>query len=490
MTSFDVENVTLRLLENDIVNITSPFISQITGSSGDEQYFTVVKAIANDSVTYLNKTGKWITTPLKTFTKLSTGIIFLIEPSETAGEKDYSSLRKAELQKTILTHIGLYSIPILAAIICILNLSLAPISVGGWALLNVLNATGAFLSCLLVLYEVDVYNPALRRLCTSGAKTSCTEVITSSHSAFFGISWSILGFSYFTSNLIILILIGGNDSPLFSLLKFINLGSLTYVIYSVYVQWKIIKKWCLLCLAIQMVIMCQGILIIFSYNFNYLNWGILVDFLTILPIYLLSLIAASTFSSALKKNKIVVSKRSELLAFKYDISVFQHLLLKEKKVKLTPLGLGLFLGHENAKYQIIKVCNPYCEPCAEAHRPIEKLLEKDLSLSVQIIFTASNLQTDIRKLPVSHLLNIDEHFDKIILRDSLNGWYSQEEKNYESFADKHPSNGTLDKYDLKISNMHDWCSENEIKFTPTFFVNGYQLPHNYTAEDLKFLISV
>jgi protein-disulfide isomerase len=37
--------------------------------------------------------------------------------------------------------------------------------------------------------------------------------------------------------------------------------------------------------------------------------------------------------------------------------------------------------------------------------------------------------------------------------------------------------------------MDSWCQEIGIAYTPTFFVNGYQLPKMYKIEDLKYLMS-
>ncbi len=34
-----------------------------------------------------------------------------------------------------------------------------------------------------------------------------------------------------------------------------------------------------------------------------------------------------------------------------------------------------------------------------------------------------------------------------------------------------------------------WCNENQISFTPTFFIAGYQLPELYKVEDLQSFIA-
>ena len=41
----------------------------------------------------------------------------------------------------------------------------------------------------------------------------------------------------------------------------------------------------------------------------------------------------------------------------------------------------------------------------------------------------------------------------------------------------------------EIAAMNDWCHQTEIAFTPTFFINGYQLPPIYKIKDLDYLLT-
>jgi len=49
-------------------------------------------------------------------------------------------------------------------------------------------------------------------------------------------------------------------------------------------------------------------------------------------------------------------------------------------------------------------------------------------------------------------------------------------------------NGELEKQAAKLEAMSNWCKEIKIQATPTFLVNGYQLPEAYKIEDVKYLI--
>ena len=45
----------------------------------------------------------------------------------------------------------------------------------------------------------------------------------------------------------------------------------------------------------------------------------------------------------------------------------------------------------------------------------------------------------------------------------------------------------LEGQSYKLDKMRDWCDKMEINFTPTYFINGYQLPEIYNLDDLKYL---
>ena len=86
--------------------------------------------------------------------------------------------------------------------------------------------------------------------------------------------------------------------------------------------------------------------------------------------------------------------------------------------------------------------------------------------------------------PVSHFLAIDGQGDKTNTQKALDSWYTDIEKNYDSFSKKYPMNGELAKQENKIKAMRSWCDTEKITHTPTVFINGYELTKEYSIEDL------
>ena len=67
---------------------------------------------------------------------------------------------------------------------------------------------------------------------------------------------------------------------------------------------------------------------------------------------------------------------------------------------------------------------------------IEKLLNENEDLKVQIIFTATNDENDYRNKPVKHFLAIAENNNEQKLKQSLDDWYLAEKKDYKAFCRK------------------------------------------------------
>ena len=172
-----------------------------------------------------------------------------------------------------------------------------------------------------------------------------------------------------------------------------------------------------------------------------------------------------------------------LKKIKNNPNVLNGLLVKNRKIETRTDGLGISFVNKDAKYNLIKVCNPYCGPCAKAHPVLDDLLREG-KINLQVLFTASTDEGDRRNKPVKHFLALDEK-DNIQAHEAMDSWYLAEEKNYEQFAKKYELNGELLQQDHKILAMKEWCNAEKITHTPTIFINGYELPKEYSVDDLR-----
>nr|MBA3285724.1 thioredoxin domain-containing protein [Nitrosopumilus sp.] len=138
-------------------------------------------------------------------------------------------------------------------------------------------------------------------------------------------------------------------------------------------------------------------------------------------------------------------------------------------------------------HTIIKVCNPNCIPCSKAHFVIDDLLENNKNVKIQIIYMVADDENDKSKT-VKHFMALYEKNDTELIKKALDFWYA-DNKNYNDLSNKYFLNGELKSQGIKLNSMKKWCDETNISFTPTFFLNGFQLPNTYNIRDLKYLLN-
>ncbi|OYY07284.1 MAG: hypothetical protein B7Y66_12880, partial [Sphingobacteriia bacterium 35-36-14] len=295
---------------------------------------------------------------------------------------------------------------------------------------------------------------------------------------------------YFAGSLLFSALAGINK--VLPVLSIISLLALPYIIFSIYYQWKVAKQWCVLCLMVQAVLLAEGILVIAntSLTFSETRTAFANNFIFALYALLIPSISWFLLKPLLKRLQIAKYEKRSYSMLKFNDQVFWSLLKNQSSiVDHSASELGITIGNPNAKHTIIKVCNPYCGPCATAHPELEKIIELNPDVKAQIIFTATNQENDRGAKPVKHLLAIAEKGNEHNTHKALDDWYLAKEKNYDVFANKYPINGEIDKQTDKINQMKDWCEKVKIEYTPTIFIDGFLLPKGYQIKDINYFLS-
>ncbi|MGN8071608.1 vitamin K epoxide reductase family protein [Mucilaginibacter sp. 22184] len=502
LNNHGVENMGIRVDRQKLEELPCPFITQIRGVKDKTEFFTVVKEVGENAVRFFDEEKRrWTSLAKEDFLKGWSGVVLLAEAKEDAGEKDYNKKLKEESRKNTIQYLSALCIPAIVIITGLITL----MQFGASALLpfvfSVLTLAGAITGALLLWYELDQHNPVLQQICSAGKKVNCGAILQSKAAKIGGISWSAIGFSYFMGVLLLLLFSGIVNPAALFVASWLNVIAVPYVVFSIYYQWRIAKQWCVLCLCVQVLLVLQLVTTLLGgwhtlLSFNTIEPGLIISTLTALVV---PFIITTLLMPAFQKAKAGKQTSNELQKLKHNQEIFEALLQKQKMVANIPDGLGITLGNPNASYKLIKVCNPYCGPCAKAHQPMEDLLENNPDVQVQILFTATNSEGDMKTPPVKHLLAIAEKNEEPIVKQALDDWYLAEKKDYETFAAKYPMNGELKQQNAKIEAMKNWCDTTGIEFTPTFFVSMpnennetiyYQLPSIYSVIDLKYFFAV
>lgn len=490
LNEYGIKSVGIRKGDYSYSDIETPFICSIQRGDWNEPYFTVVTFTDDKNITYLDPiTNNDITILLTEFNAIDKDIILLIDESNAHDEPNYFSTRKSEKKRLLLnyTRVSLFIIAWLFILINnFLNYNFPINFIGGAYFL--LTTIGVAISLLLVWSEIDIHNPFLKEVCgRNNKKRNCSSVLLSKGSKIFGISWSVVGLTYFTTLVLVQLLFHPYSIPYLNICLIASFLILPYIFYSIYYQFKIIKQWCPLCLAIQLIIALSATLsLIYFYRYPNFNYQLYPLINIILICGLVSGLVVS-FSSLLRSTKEGIAFKKKFEKLHYNPDIFNQLLLKEPSALSGTDKLGILVGNTDANIEIIKVCNPYCGPCSQAHLELDNLIRSNLNLKLRIIFTATGEDSDMKTAPVQHFLALDQQKGKEAVIEALHSWYMSESKDYDVFSKKFPIEFKHKDEKNNIENMRRWCDLMKIRSTPTFFVNGHELPDSYRISELKHI---
>lgn len=485
LEKYDVESLPVKIGLEKLKEVPFPCLIQI--SKNGATFFCVIRNFINNEVEYYDENGKLIKVSQASFINLWTGICLLAQITETSEEPN---IKSKLLGKRIFNFFA-FSILILVSIyasIVFLNSTSYKILPERLivAFYTITKLIGLAASGMILWFEVDQYNPTIQNFCSGSGKINCGAVLNSKYAKMFNglLSIGLISFAYFFGSSSYLFVNGFSDQSL-SPLSYMSIVSLPIIVISLYYQGFVIKQWCKFCVVIQVVLLTEFVLTLIGSLYLYP-----LDYVSLLPLITLLLLPIPLWNyikPLLENQKEVNLYKRGLKRLKNNPDVFRGLLFKSRKIQHDTQGLGISLNELNQNdYNILKVCNPYCEPCAKAHPILEELVEKE-KINLQIVFTTGTDKVDAKWNSVAHFMTLEAEEGGQI-RKALDYWYHYEKKDYEDFANKYPVNGKLEWQKDKINAMHRWCDAEKITHTPTLFVNGYELPREYDIADLKDLL--
>jgi uncharacterized membrane protein len=379
---------------------------------------------------------------------------------------------------------------VLAGTMLILFCGLAWIHGLAWPVLVpwlVIKAIGVGAGIVLLAYEVNKQSETVKQFCTAGTTVNCDAVLQSKGARIGGISWSIAGFAWMTVAL--LTLLSGTSGV--SIATIMTILAFPYTLYSIYYQGFIVKQWCLLCLLVQATLMAE---------FGWVMYHFFTGTLSFIPLPaiigkgLLTLAGIPLIVSGWLWLKPLLQQGARLPAWQNaykrltnDKDVFFAMLQRQPKAPDGYKACSLLFGNANAKYEILKVCNPYCGPCARIHPVFEKIIKCNKDYNLRIIFVgATDTENKIGRT-VRHFLNLYKERGAEYTSEVLHEWYETNDKNFERFTSKHPTRKWIDVSEL-AEEMDYWENEANIKGTPTIFINGQELPSEIDPMKLQNIL--
>ena len=384
---------------------------------------------------------------------------------------------------------------IILSILCVLNILLI-FYIGKTAslfLFGLLSQIGFIISIILLRTELGYESQIVKQVCGSISNGGCDKVLKSKYAnGFFGLRPADASLVYFFSQYCIYVFMAPNGIYLNTIIFLSLIGSFVAV-WSIYTQAIIIKQYCILCLILAMTLLAQFFIGLYINQFSVLN--IIYpesDFFIGLLIYT-HLYAVGIAILFLIKNLITINnsnklKAVELKSWKADIDLFQAQLLSQPQINSYEWESDFIIGKSEAPVLITVTCNPYCVPCAEAHKKLHYLLEKfegKLKLKLRFVFDIKN-ENDKRFIAIKSILQrAHEASNNEEIKVMLLDWF--ELMDIDKWNKKWPSNLNTDVKELM--QLHSkWVENNNITFTPTIFLNKNKFPTKYNLNDLEIIL--
>ena len=495
---YNVANISLKVDQNDLSKLETPFLAQIVSTNHNE--FAVITNIGHDNVEYLTEKGVSIKVLYDNFLKFWTGVVLLTETTEKSSEKDLVLNQRKQFFDKLRLPVIITVLLSLTGWLMFSNLEFVSIPSLSYCILTLLYLAGSTVSVLLLIQTIDKDNPLVNKICAlANTNSHCNDVLESPAAKLFGIiSWSEVGFVFFTGNLLCLLFV----PQALGIMFWINITALPYTVWSVYYQGKIAKQWCVFCLSIQALLwLCIIALLTAGIPFNFLNLLNIPfkDLLILIALFTIPVIGLWFTVPFIKRAHLLSPAMQELNKIKSNEDIFEAVLKTQKKVEIDENVKSIVFGNHEAPFVITMVTNPYCGPCARMHQKLEALLMQYSDfLQLNIIYAVSNYKTDAndstkqfvetRNQAIRVLTGIYLQYGMESSIPIYKEWYDGAKTDIDSFIKKYPVYIENTKVEVIMSQHNEWCQMVNIEATPTIYVNGSELPNWYKVEDLKYFV--
>lgn len=340
--------------------------------------FLIINQVTEKAVNIINKTN--VNISLKSFLRRWSGVALIISKNDQSQEKKYRHNRIYELFNKLVNILIFLFLIILCSLLLFYNQINKSISI---ILLLIINSIGAYITYLLLKKELNMHSEFIDKICGFYRNSSCNNSLKSTTNPLFNyFSLSELGFSYFISNICLILI-----SPINILwLSFINLLTLPFSLWSIFYQKYIAKQWCILCVCVQIILWLIFFVCIYFYNLTFPK-GSFNSVLFITCVYILPVLVIMKLINKIKDTFSITELKQSINFFKSSYKIFELLLLEQKSYKIDQNISPVLFGNTNAKVTITVITNLFCTPCAEVHKQISSLLKSSReSVCVQCVF--------------------------------------------------------------------------------------------------------
>lgn len=413
-----------------------------------------------------------------------TGIaIFPEKNSKWENEQDNAYKRteqKNKITAAVFSATGL-ALLIISTYHHITSLNFSSLTIAGFGLLSL---TGLTISIATLAAELGYQSRIVKQVCGAISNFGCEHVLKSPYAkGVAGITPSDASVLYFATQFLLFVAGPWFPSLLTGVFLF-SLAGIPIAAWSIYIQSVKLKEFCALCIGIVTVLVLQSVIAFVELP----AWqGILPLIIFAVTLVFLTMLLLPV-KQLIKTNSNSKTKIAELKKWKLDADLFLALWAQEREIDATIWRDDLLLGNPAAPLLITVACNPYCGPCANSHKELDELLHRyPDALKIQMrLLCRPDVEGDIRTTAVTAMLQKATTLENNAeLQQLFTDWFHY--MDFDKWATKWKPDSTIN-VEGQLKQHCTWVEQSNIAFTPSFFINGKQLPGRYTLNDLVMLI--
>lgn len=469
---FSIPNLAVKIRDKDISNLPNHFIAEI------QSKLALINR-KNNQFNVENSGGENFHLTEEKFQELWSGVVLV-------AEKENEQKVKKKISRSLL--FGFITIS-LAFVISFFSIYLS--------IALVLVFCGLFFSIEAIKQDLNIDSGFSDKFCNISTETDCNAIINSNSFKLFNLfglsDVSIIFFiGQFLSVFVFLVI--GSENDFFTYSSITLLLSMPVLLYSIYYQWVVAKKWCTICLGIILVLLIQLLFLNFYLteisllDYNYTEKSIFLFLLS----FVLSSIGWLIVKPFLSSYFNLVIENKKLFKFKRNYDLFKASLFNEKQTNYENLTSEIFLGDKDAKLKLTLVTNLLCKHCKDMHSVIEHLMNRHsgkIKINILFHFYPDSSDTDLNLTRKLHIKLLDNYFNKgqELFLESLGEWFTY--KNFDKWFKKYGENSVNDiEYSELLKKQFKQNNNNDIKFTPSFFIGEYAYPKIYDKKDILLYI--
>lgn len=389
-------------------------------------------------------------------------------------------------------YLALCGLCLFAVLFSILLKFISPSEISLFAIsLFLLKGFGTWITSQLIRHEVNPYYSPFDQFCHLYKSFDCESVLRSKASKILdAVPLSDAGFIYFVAGIstLVLSLLLERENDTLPILLCLSVCCVPYIIFSIFYQKFIVKKWCPLCLSVMGLILLETLLFLI-YPLKSISRIEVLPTLFVLSSSLISaFLILFIYHKSLQNEKDAFANKLESMRLKRTPIILMTVFNVHEHVRQFST-LCISIGNPRSDTTTITtLLNPKCIPCKEVATEVIRMMKKFPARFLwQICFDGIETKEYHPMNQVQlHLWELcrKETNDRIKLQ-IINDWFSKQSPQW--FSKKYPidkiSSDTIAEFSIQ-------CHENkllEISKVPAIWVDRKMLPKEYAISDLPIL---